>query len=131
MRNSELQQPATRTLFEKLLYVGIATFFLWPMVQLWSIKAIPLFESDVHLRASVALENLMEEALTKPFSKTKPREPYKPVAGEEDIGLSGRIAVKPHPKLDNMTLIRAQVAWGNFPFRRTMSLEAVRTRLRP
>ena len=84
-----------RTLFEKLIYVGIATFFLWPFVQLWSIKAIPLVNSDTHLRASVALENLMESALERSFEASGYSENYKPLSGYEDISLMGKVEALP------------------------------------
>lgn len=126
-----MAETASRSIFEKLIYLGIATFFLWPFVQLWSIKALPLFESDVHLRASVALENLMEEAMSRPFERTGDRSVFKPVKGCEDIGLSGRIEIFPHPVLASNVMIRTQVRWGMFPFSKTLSLEYLRARTRP
>ncbi len=129
MKNSEEIQP--RSIFEKLLYLGIATFFLWPFVQLWSIKAIPMFESDVHLRASVALENLLEEALSRPFSKMMPKSLFQPVKGCEDLGLQGKIEIFPHPVLDGLVMVRAQVRWGWFPFSKTLVMEHLRTRNKP
>lgn len=122
---------AERSIFEKLIYLGIATFFLWPFVQLWSVKALPLFESDVHLRATVALENLMEEAMSRPFERMGDRTSFKPVAGFEDLGLAGRIEVFPHPEITANVMIRAQVRWGMFPFTKTLSLEYLRARTRP
>lgn len=122
---------ASRSIFENLLYLGIATFFLWPFVQLWSIKAVPLIESDVHLRASVALENLMEEALSKPFERSKTRAAFQPVSGGEDIGLYGKVEILPHPDFSSNVLVRAQVRWGMFPFSKTLSLEYLRARTKP
>lgn len=126
-----MAETAQRSIFEKLIYFGIATFFLWPFVQLWSVKALPLFESDVHIRASVALENLMEEALSRPFERTGTRSVFKPVIGCEDIGLSGRVEVFPHPEIPANVMIRTQVRWGFFPFTKTLSLEYLRARTRP
>lgn len=120
-----------RTLFEKLIYVGIATFFLWPFVQLWSIKAIPLVNSDTHLRASVALENLMESALERSFEVTGYTENFKPLAGYEDIQLSGKIEAIPVKEFPDCLLLRAQVKWGGFPFDKTLSLEYLKSRARP
>jgi len=117
-------------MFEKLLYVGIATFFLWPFVQLWSIKAIPVFESDAHLRASVALENLMEGALSRPFERSY-NSPFEPVPGCEDLGLVGRVEILPHPEFPANVLVRAQVRWGMFPLTKNLSLEYLRARTRP
>ncbi len=117
-------------MFERLLYVGIATFFLWPFVQLWSIKAVPLFESDSHLRASVALENLMEKALSRPFERSYSGA-FEPVKGCEDMGLQGRIEVVLHPEMTSCALVRAQVRWGVFPLGKSLSLEYLRARTKP
>lgn len=117
-------------MFEKLIYVGIATFFLWPFVQLWSIKALPVFESDTHLRASVALENLMEEAMSRPFERSLST-PFEAVKGCEDIDLSGRVEILPHPDFPANVLVRAQVRWGMFPLNKTLSLEYLRARSKP
>ncbi len=120
-----------RTLFEKLIYLGIATFFLWPFVQLWSIKAIPLIDSDTHLRASVALENLMEGALGRSFEASGYSEDFKPINGYEDIRLRGKIEALPQPNFPDCLLVRAQVRWGSFPFSKTISLEYLKSRTRP
>lgn len=125
-----MSDPAPRSMFEKLLYVGIATFFLWPFVQLWSIKAIPVFESDAHLRASVALENLMEGALSRPFERSY-SSPFEPVPGCEDLGLVGRVEILPHPEFPANVLVRTQVRWGVFPLTKNLSLEYLRARTRP
>ncbi|MEW6710446.1 MAG: hypothetical protein AB1403_11540 [Candidatus Riflebacteria bacterium] len=127
--NSDQTQP--RSIFEKLLYMGIATFFLWPFVQLWSIKAIPMVESDVHLRASVELENLLEEALSRPFERISSKNSFKPVKGCEDLGLAGKIENFPHPDFEGMVMTRAQVRWGWFPFTKTLTMEHLRTRNKP
>lgn len=126
-----MQETQSRSIFEKLLYLGIATFFLWPFVQLWSIKALPMFESDVHMRASVELENLLEDALSKPFEKMSAKASYKPVKGCEDLGLTGKVESFPHPDFSGMVLIRAQVRWGWFPFTKTLTMENLRTRTKP
>jgi hypothetical protein len=128
-RNKEV--IAERSLFEKLLYVGIGTFFLWPFIQLWSIKAVPLFESDTHQRAAIALENIMEEALTKPFKKMDEKSSFQKIAGCEDIGLVGKIELFPHPDYERLILLRGQVSWGGFPFSKTLTLEYLKTRTRP
>lgn len=126
-----MSETASRSIFEKLIYLGIATFFLWPFVQLWSVKALPLFESDVHLRASVAVENLMEEAISRPYERIGDRSSFKPIAGCEDIGLSGKIEVFPHPEFTESVMVRAQVRWGMFPLSKTLNLEYLRARTRP
>lgn len=126
-----MSETASRSIFEKLIYLGIATFFLWPFVQLWSIKAIPVFDTDTHLRASVALESLMEEALSRPYERVSARSPFKPVKGCEDIGLQGRIEMFPHPDLPANVMIRATVRWGMFPLGKSLSLEYLRARTRP
>jgi hypothetical protein len=117
-------------MFEKLLYLGIATFFLWPFVQLWSVKALPLFESDGHLRASVALENLMESALSRPFERSY-TSGFEPVKGCEDLDLMGRIEVLVHPDFPASVLVRAQVRWGMFPLVKSLNLECLKARTRP
>lgn len=125
------QIKESRTIFEKLLYIGIATFFLWPFIQLWSVKAIPLFPSDNHLRASIALENLMENELAKPFVKMNDKVKFKPIKGYEDMKLLGRVRIFPHPAFENMSVIRAQVRWGNLLLPKSMSLEYLRVRTKP
>lgn len=125
------QIKESRTIFEKLLYIGIATFFLWPFVQLWSVNAIPLFPSDNHLRASIALENLMENELAKPFVKMNDKVKFKPIKGYEDMKLLGRVHIFPHPDFENMSVIRAQVRWGSLLLPKSMSLEYLRVRTKP
>ncbi len=125
-----MPETAPRSMFEKLLYLGIATFFLWPFVQLWSIKALPLFESDGHLRASVALENLMESALGRPFERSFSSN-FEPVKGCEDMELLGKVEVLPHPDFPANVLVRAQVRWGMFPLTKSLNLECLRARTRP
>ncbi len=120
-----------RSLFEKLIYVGIATFFLWPFAMLWSVKAIPLVNSDTHLRASVALENLMESALERSFEASGYTEGFKALPGYEDIKLTGKIEAIPLPKFPDCLLVRAQVRWGSYPFSKTISLEYLKSRTRP
>jgi hypothetical protein len=118
-----MSQQNSRSLFEKLLYIGMATFFLWPFIQLYSIKAIPLFESDVHLRASIALENLMEDALSKPLEISDDK--FKQIPGYEDLQLLGKVEIIPHPELNANVIVRGQVTWGSFPFNKALSLEYV------
>lgn len=126
-----MSETASRSILEKLIYLGIATFFLWPFVQLWSIKAIPVFDSDTHLRASVALENLMEETLSRPYERTSGRSSFKPIKGCEDIGLYGRSEIFPHPEMPANVMIRVTVRWGMFPLGKSLSLEYLQARTRP
>lgn len=126
-----MSKTASRSIFEKLIYLAIATFFLWPFVQLWSIKAIPVFESDTHLRASVALENLMEEALSRPYERISAPTSFKPVKDCEDIGLYGRTEIFPHPEIPANVMIRATVRWGMFPLGKSLSLEYLQARTKP
>ncbi|MBU1108732.1 MAG: hypothetical protein KKB51_18800 [Candidatus Riflebacteria bacterium] len=126
-----MAETPSRSIFEKLIYLGIATFFLWPFVQLWSIKALPLFETDTHLRASVALENLMEEALCRPYDRASSKSSFQPVKGGEDINLYGRVEVFLHPDMPANIMIRSTVRWGMFPFSKSLSLEYLRARTRP
>lgn len=129
--NNKIEKRESRTIFEKLLYIGIATFFLWPFIQLWSVKAIPLFPSDNHLRASVALENLMENSLSKPYTKVFDNTKFLPIKGYEDMKLTGRVTIIPHPTIKNMSIVRAQVRWGSVLLAKTMSMEYLQTRIRP
>ena len=101
----------------------MATFFLWPFIQLYSIKAIPLFESDVHLRASIALENIMEDALSKPLEISDDK--FKQIPGYEDLELFGKIEIIPHPELKSNVIVKGQVKWGSFPFNKSLSLEYI------
>jgi hypothetical protein len=126
-----MSETAPRSIFEKLIYLGIATFFLWPFVQLWSIKAIPVFETDTHLRAAVALENLMEDALSRPYERVGSRSAFTPIVGCEDIGLQGRIERFPHPEYPDNVMVRASVRWGMFPIGKSLSLEFLQARTRP
>ncbi len=118
-----MTRKGSRSLFEKLLYIGMASFFLWPFIQLYSIKAIPLFDSDIHLRASVALENLMEDALSKPLTISESK--FTMVTGYEDIKLLGKVEILPHPQLNSNVIVKGQVKWGNFPFQKSLNLEYI------
>jgi len=99
--------------------------------DLFGFMALPLIDSDNHLRASVALENLLEEALAKPFSKAEKKQKFKIIKDCEDMGLSGKIDVFPHPTIQQMTIVRAQVRWGSFFVGKSMSMEYLRTRTKP
>lgn len=120
-----------RTTFEWLLYVGILTFFLWPFIQLWSIRAIPMVDTDSHQRAAVALGNLMAEALARPSTGSLPDQPFTPIPGGEDLSLEGSIQFQPHLERPNLTLVRAQVRWGVSVFRKYLTLETLVGRTRP
>jgi len=114
-----------RTTTEWLLIGGTITIFFWPFVQLWSIKAIPFLASDSHKKAAVAVENLLAEALARPFLETLPKTSFKPLPGGSEIGLEGKIEILPHPDISGLTIVRAHVRWGVFFFRKFLSLEAV------
>lgn len=120
-----------RSLTEKLLYIGIFTFALWPLTQIWSVKAVPLFNSDVYIRASIALENLIEEALAKPYERVLVKPQFTPIKGCEDFGLVGRVEVSSHPDFKQCVLLCATVKWGLAPFSKTLSLEYLRSRTTP
>ena len=120
-----------RTTFERLLYVGILTFILWPFVQLWSIHAVPLYDSDSHQRAAVAIGNLMAEALGKYNSEDLPAQPFASMPGFEDLELEGSIEIFPHPEFTGLSVIRAQVRWGFPVFRKYLTLETLVGRTRP
>ncbi|MBF0500835.1 MAG: hypothetical protein HQM09_11925 [Candidatus Riflebacteria bacterium] len=115
------------TALQWALMFGILTFLLLPFVQLWSIEAIPLFASDDHRRAAVALENLLSEAQSRPFSESIPKTEFRLIPGYENMGLEGRIEILPHPDISGLTLMRAQVRWGFIMFRRLLSLEVAVT----
>ena len=42
-----------RSTIEWLLIIGIATSFLWPFMQLWTVQAVPLVESETQQKAAV------------------------------------------------------------------------------
>ena len=54
-----------------------------------------------------------------------------PIKGYEDLGLGGKIESFPHPKLEGMVMVRAQVRWGMFPFSKVLTMEHLRTRSKP
>ena len=121
-----------RSVFEKLLYLGIATFILWPFVQLRTIKAVPLIDSDTHFRASIALENLMEESMSMPFDYllTLPDE-YKPFEDASDISMKHKVVLIPHSFIENTYLLQASVSWGKSPFIKELHLEKLWTKRKP
>lgn len=121
----------TRSTIEWLLIAGILTLFLWPFVQLWSIKAVPLFASDAHQRAAVAVQNILAKAAAGPFVESLPTSSFEPVPGNEDIGLEGMAEIMPHPDLTGLTIIRAHVRWGIFFFRKYLTLETSVSQTRP
>lgn len=116
---------------EKLLYLGIATFFLWPIVQLWSLQALPLGESDAHQQAAQALRNLLEEALARPFEALSRPEPFRPLPGYEAHGFEGRVEITPVRQRPGLSLVRAELRWGAFPLRKTLVMETLRTQVKP
>lgn len=120
-----------RTIGEKLLYVGIATFFFWPIVQLWSLQALPLWESDSHQQAVQALGNLMEEALARPFESLSLPGQFRALPGYESQGLEGRIDVTPVRSRTGVSLVRAEVRWGIFLARKHLTMETLRTQTEP
>ncbi|MFZ2959835.1 MAG: hypothetical protein WA705_23400 [Candidatus Ozemobacteraceae bacterium] len=120
-----------RTALQWALIFGILTSLLLPFVQIWSVEAVPLFASDEHRRAAIAVENLMSETLAKPFSEIKSKSGYKAIPGTEELGLEGRVEILPHPDIPGLTLVRAQVRWGFVLFRKTLSLEAAMSQTRP
>ncbi|HOY67704.1 MAG TPA: hypothetical protein PLP29_12510 [Candidatus Ozemobacteraceae bacterium] len=120
-----------RSTIEWLLIVGIATSFLWPFMQLWSVQAVPLIESETQQKAAATLVNLMEEALARPQRDYFPTTEFEPIPGLEAIGLEGKTEIMPHPDYTDMTLVRVQVRWGFVLFRKQLTLETALTRIRP
>ena len=125
-----MKDQRSRSVLEWLFIVGIVSFFFWPFYQLWSIKALPLFDFGSQQKAAVALENLMAETLAAPFVEQVPNSPFSPIPGYEDIDLEGKIEVAPHPDIPGMTLIRTNVRWGMVFFRKYLMLEAAVTQNR-
>jgi hypothetical protein len=119
-----------RSITEKLLLIGIVTFFLWPLIQLWSLDAMPLVDSDVHQRATNALLGVLAEQLSRPFATQLPPWGFQSVKGYEDLGLESRVEIVPHPSIEGMVVIRAFVRWGVIGMRKTLMAEAVQTRAR-
>lgn len=73
----------------------------------------------------------MEEALERSYECASPSEGFKPLKGYEDIGLTGKVEVIPHPQYASCLLVRSQVKWGGFPFSKTLTLEYLKSRNRP
>lgn len=122
-----------RSALQWMLLVGVLTFFLLPFMQLWSVEAVPMFLSDSYRQAAVAAENLMAQAQSFPFNESQPATGFRPIksGGAEDLQLEGRVEVQPHPDLAGMTLVRVQVRWGWFFFRKMLTLESAVTQTRP
>ena len=117
-------EKSRRGPLEWLLVLGIVTLFIWPFMQLWSVRAVPLFVSDAGRRAAVAMENLLAEAMARPRGGYE-RPAFQPIAGGEEIQLEGRIEVIPHPDFVGLDIIRARVRWGGLFFRKHLALEAI------
>lgn len=122
---------AGRSTIEWLLIIGIATSFLWPFMQLWTVNAVPLVETETQQKAASTLANLMEEALAKPQRDYYPTASFSPVPGMESIGLEGKTEIMPHPDFLDMTLVRVQVRWGYTLFKKSLTLETALARIRP
>ncbi|MBF0409820.1 MAG: hypothetical protein HQM10_20935 [Candidatus Riflebacteria bacterium] len=114
-----------------VLTLGILTFFLLPFVQLWSVQAVPLFLSDGHRQAAMAVENLLAEALSRPYSEIMASSEYKPLPNTGDISFEGKVTAVPHPNLPGMVLIRAHVRWGILFIYKSVCLEAAISQTRP
>lgn len=120
-----------RSTIEWLLIIGIATSFLWPFMQLWTVQAVPLVESETQQKAAAVLVNMMEEAVSKPQRDYFPTTSFEPVPGMESFGLEGKTEIMPHPDFAEMTLVRVQVRWGFVLFRKMLTLETALARVRP
>ncbi len=125
------KRAKSRTTVELLLYLGIATFFFWPFVQLYHIQAIPILDSDRYQKAAVALTTILEEALALPFPDSPPPAIFKIIPGFEEEGITGCVEILPHPDYKGMMLYRAHVKWGMFFLRKTLTLEAMTSRSKP
>ena len=120
-----------RSTLHWMLLIGALTFFLLPFMQLWSVEAVPMFLSDSYSQAAVAAENLMATAQAGPCGETLAESGFRPLKSAGGLDLEGRVEVQPHPDLPGMSLIRVQVRWGWFPFRKTVTLESAVTQTRP
>lgn len=120
-----------RSTIEWLLIAGLVSFFLWPFLQLWSVKAMPLLDSDIHQRASQALENILAKGRSRSFLDVPLDTDFNPLPDFTDIGLEGRLQIRPHPEFSGLILVKAQVRWGMYFFRKILTLEAVEAQTRP
>ena len=120
-----------RSTLHWMLLIGALTFFLLPFMQLWSVEAVPLFLSDSYRQAAVAAENLMATAQAGPSGETLGEPGFRPLKSTGGQELEGRVEVQPHPELPGLSLIRVQVRWGWFPFRKIVTLESAVTQTRP
>jgi hypothetical protein len=127
----EKRERTSRSTIEWLLMGGILTLFLWPLVQLMTIQAVPLIKSDTHQRAAIALENLMAKAQSLPYAESAAGNRFAPLPGGEDMGLEGMIEVMPHPNFLGMMLVRAHVRWGEAIWYKSLVLETAITQVRP
>ncbi|MBF0546771.1 MAG: hypothetical protein HQM08_20155 [Candidatus Riflebacteria bacterium] len=114
-----------------VLAFGSLTFFLLPFIQLWSVHDVPLFFSDSHRQAAMAVENLLSEALSKPFIEIMPKTEFHPISFPGDTPFEGKVEAFPHPNLPDITVVRAQVQWGMLFFRKQVVLEAMVSQTRP
>ncbi len=122
-----------RSLLELLLVLGILTFFLLPFFQLWTIETSPWLDADTQRRAAVLAENLLEDALARPCPNP-PLPPQYVTLPAETGGSSeyeGQVETFAHPEHDGLTVYRATVRWGVFPWHKSVVLETVRSRFAP
>lgn len=87
-------------------------------------------DSDTHIRAAMALENLMEEAMSLPFDTLEQISGvYRNIEESEPLNLKGKIILS---RFDSdIYVLRAQVRWGAFPFIKTLTLERLWTKRKP
>ena len=120
-----------RSQLEWLLILGILTFFIWPFMQLWQIQAFPAMDTDTCQQGAIAAKNLLAQALAQPFREASQDQHFRSLAEYGDLGLEGRVEILPHPDLIGLTLVRSQVRWGYWFFKKTLTLESAVTQTRP
>lgn len=112
----------SNSIIERLTYLGVATFFLWPIVHICLLKSFPVNDKTIALRASYALQNIMEKALAgshKPTENTN----FEPIKGFEELGLESKTDIFMHPDYKNQVIIKAYVKWGEGIFTKIIDLE--------
>lgn len=113
------------SLVEILLYIGIVTFLLFPLIRIFHIKTLPYFGiNDPSEIANVAI-SIMAFALSKPIPDGVMDYSFKPVQGYENIGLEASIQYIPHFVFDDIIIVRVNLRWGPSIFKKYVTLESV------
>lgn len=117
-----MEEKNSNAILERLIYLGVATFFLWPIVFLYMAKALPVADKEISLKASFALQNLMEKALAGSH-KPKTSASFVPLKGFESLGLEGKTNIVAHPEYKDLVIIKTSVKWLKGSVVKVLNLE--------